>query len=363
MSTLIDRSEREMQSLEQMTERIEGLNLCRCQKCYLTDLSPEEVFVDNFSKIHDIADFHENNEKIPIFDLKKSIFLDRFNSEYTMNTDTIDEMLCERFGINVDSWSPEAFQEYTGVGRKLPVEYEKLEYLKIYKIKVPAETKEDEIKNRKIGDLYYAETCIELMTKDISQADHFHLTDDYNRRLKKAIKTRFLCQSLTLTETLLGTCKSPFDEPVDPILNRYLSNLPLSEHAKIITDPEAWLQNESWLYEINDLATWATSTVSAVHKDILSVSKWIEKSAHDFYCDQKLGDEDLWLNRINNQNAYLEYLKKYCQLLRISAKMNQKFLEEVMLSHESAVHDLGYFAQLIVERYFIKSYLDSPDMI
>ena len=351
MSEPYVRSEEELSSFNLLTEIIGELKICRCNQCYLTDLLPEELFLDTYKKIEEGPDFNEASEFSPIFDLKKSILMKRHNTDVCLTSEKVDEILCERLGINVDSWVPEAYQEYTSVGRKIPINSQCLDFLRIYKIKVPARPQDDETEYRKLGENYYVETDIDLLSDGISETDHLERTEDYNRRLLRCMKTRFLCKSMVLTEETIGHVKSPFDSPVSSTLKNYYQGLTLLEQGQMNTDHYEWVKSDKWLDSITNLGRWARETTVVAQGDISNLVKWFEKSAHEFYTSLKLSNEDLWMREKNEPSIYIENLKKYCLMLKLSAKMNEKFLTDVMFHHQAAVHDLGVLIQKIIERF------------
>ena len=246
----------------------------------------------------------------------------------------------------VDPWQAEEFTNYELVGRKMPLDYEKLDYMRVYKIRVPNQGQTSEAESRKIGDKYYQEIDLSLINCPLTQ--HFSRTDDYNKKLLRAVKVRFLYQASQLSENLLGHVRTPFDVQMNSHVKKYFRSLPTDVQGQFLTDPQKWLNQSDWLDQITDLSSWARSTIIPVHGDLKGAMKWIEKSAHEFWVTQKLSDTKNWRER--DEGEYIHFLKIHSVLLQISAQMNRKIAVEVMYSLESAVRDLGYLFQTIIER-------------
>ena len=349
MTSHVSETEKEMQSLRQIAETIEGLEI----PSYLTEALPEETFLSSFPKIGNPPDDQETDEQLKIFDIRRSVLWKRINvsSPTGFCSETVDKMLCERFGINVDAWCPMQYREYTGIGRNLPIDWQKLDYMKIFNIKFEAKnpSAQDKIDARKINEHFYTECGIEYL--DCSQEEHYRRTDDYNKRLLRALKTRFLCQSMIISETLLGHVKNPFDEPLNSSLEKFWSNLWIVEKGRILKNDREWLEKaDKWLNSITDLGDWAKSTLLEVNQDLTKTMKWMKESIHNFWLENKLSNESYWMSERNEPSIYIEKLKTYSQLLHISNEMHSKILSEVMYHHEAAVGDLGYLFQLILER-------------
>ena len=342
-------TEKEMQSLRQIAEIIEGLEI----PSYLIETFPEDTFSSSFPKIGNPPDDQETDEELKIFDIRRSILWKRINSSSPTGlcSDIVDKMLCERFGINVDAWCPMQYREYTGVGRNLPIDWQKLDYLKIFNIKFEAEnpSEQDKVDSRKIREHFYTECGIEYL--ECSQKEHYRRTDDYNKRLNRALKSRFLCQSMMISESLLGHVKSPFDEPVNSTLEKFWRDLCIVEKGRILTNDREWLENpDKWLDSITDLSDWAKSTILEVNQDLKKTMKWIKESIHKFWLENKLSNESYWMRDRNEPSIYIEKLKTYSQLLHISNEMHSTMLSEIMFYHEAAVGDLGCLLQIILER-------------
>ena len=345
--TKID-AERELLSVQQICLRISELNICQCSDCDWLDLEPVEIFKGWYRPLGTPPEYNFVDETKKFFDIRRSKLWSMHNteSESGFDCEKIDLKLCEAFGINVDPWQAEEFTNYELVGRKIPLDYEKLDYMRVYKIRVPNQGQTSEAESRKIGDKYYQEIDLSLINCPLTQ--HFSRTDDYNKKLLRAVKVRFLYQASQLSENLLGHVRTPFDVQMNPHVKKYFRSLPTDVQGQFLTDPQKWLNQSDWLDQITDLSSWARSTIIPVNGDLKGAMKWIEKSAHEFWVTQKLSDTKNWRER--DEGEYIHFLKIHSVLLQISAQMNRKIAVEVMYSLESAVRDLGYLFQTIIER-------------
>ena len=359
----MDRSIRDDLILKQIVEKIEELRFCQCNKCDWINLDPEEHFIDFYLKKDPSSEEQSDEafEAIPIFDVKNSNLrrLSLTNREHGFDEDIVDFELCEKYGINCDAWVPNSMLEYSPVGRQNPIDFTKLEYLRIFEITIPGANTRDSREIRKLGQKFYTE-C-DIFSINCSQNEHTARTDDYNKKLTRALKSKFLCQAIDITDSVLGLARSPFDSPMNPNVQQFFNSLSTVEQGNLLTDPKKWLHKNEWIDEITDLSSWAESTISAVHSDLWDAISWFDKSIHKYHTDLNLGDQNYWTRELGEPTRYIECLKQFAALLKISSEMKAKFLQKTLWALQSAVKDLGYLFSTIIERYlsfssFLKTY-------
>ena len=336
--------------LKQIVTRIEELNLCHCKSCDWLNLEPEEHFIDFYFKIDDSHDRNESSEPVPIFDIKKSPFrrLNITDSEHGFNDDMVDKFLCENLGINVDAWVPESEVEYTPVGRWNPINFSKLDFMRIYNIKIPGQSDIEQTEIRKIGNHFYTEVHIDFL--NCSQNEHSKRTDDYNKKLARALKTRMLYQAINISEATLGLARSPFDSPMNPNVLNYYRTLSLVEFGDILNNPKKWLEKNEWIDEVTDLSSWGESLFAALHDDLSNALKWFDRCIHSYHANQHLSDENYWRRERDETGNYIAKLKQYAALLRMTSELKSDMLDKTLFALESAMKDLGYLFGTILER-------------
>ena len=153
MRDQIRATEKEDSILNQLSTHIQEVKFCQCEKCDWLNIEPEEHIFGLLKPAPNPQANNKQPETKPIFDVRKSNLWSLYNTKPPTGFDDekIDEMLCERFGINVDSWQPEMETQYTPIGRLNPIDFEKMDYLAIYKIKIKGQNSAEQNEIRKIG--------------------------------------------------------------------------------------------------------------------------------------------------------------------------------------------------------------------